>query len=31
MKRVKGVKDLNIRTVRAQDIVGVGVTIPMST
>src|SRR6202035_2435153 len=27
MKRVKGVEDLNIRIVRAQGIVGVGVTI----
>src|SRR6202023_4003432 len=27
MKRVKGVEDLNIRVVRAQGIVGVGVTI----
>jgi hypothetical protein len=26
MKRVKGVEDLNIRTIRAQGIVGVGVT-----
>jgi hypothetical protein len=26
MKRVKGVEDLNIRVVRAQGIVGVGVT-----
>jgi hypothetical protein len=30
MKRVKRVKDLNIRIVRAQGIVGVGVTTPMS-
>jgi hypothetical protein len=27
MKRVKGVEDLNVRAVRAQGIVGVGVTI----
>ena len=27
MKRVKGIEDLNIRIVRAQGIVGVGVTI----
>jgi hypothetical protein len=26
MKRVKGVEDLNVRAVRAQGIVGVGVT-----
>ena len=31
MKRVKGVENLNIRIVRAQGIVGVGVTIRMST
>jgi hypothetical protein len=31
MKRVKGVEDLNIRTIGAQGIVGVGATIPMST
>jgi hypothetical protein len=31
MKRVKGVEDLNIRSVRAQGIVGVGATIPMFT
>ena len=31
MKRVKGVEDLNIRIVRAQGIVDVGVTIRMST
>jgi hypothetical protein len=31
MKRVKGVEDLNIRFVRAQGIVGVGVIIPMPT
>jgi hypothetical protein len=30
MKRVKGVEDLNIRSVRAQGIVGVGATIRMS-
>ena len=29
MKRVKGVEDLNVRAVRAQGIVGVGVTIRM--
>ena len=29
MKRVKGVEDLNIRIVRAQGIVGVGVTTRM--
>jgi hypothetical protein len=29
MKRVKGVEDLNNRIVRAQGIVGVGVTTPM--
>jgi hypothetical protein len=31
MKRVKGVEDLNVRAVRAQGIVGVGVTTRMST
>ena len=31
MKGMKGVEDLNIRVVRAQGIVGVGVTIPMCT
>ena len=31
MKRVKGVEDLNIRIVRAQGIVGVGVTILIVT
>ena len=31
VKWVKGVKDLNIRIVRAQGIVGVGVTIRTST
>ena len=31
MKRVKGVENLNIRIVRAQGIVGVGVTTPMCT
>jgi hypothetical protein len=31
MKRVKGVEDLNIRIVRAQGIVDVGVIIRMST
>ena len=31
MKRVKWVEDLNIRIVRAQGIVGVGVTIRTST
>ena len=31
MKRVKGVENLNIRIVRAQGIVGVGVTIPICT
>ena len=31
MKRVKGVEDLNIRIVRAQGIVRVGVTIRTST
>ena len=31
MKRVKGVEDLNIRIVRAQGIVGVGVTIRTCT
>ena len=30
-ERVKGVEDLNIRIVRAQGIVGVGVIIPIST
>ena len=31
MERVKGVEDLNIRFVRAQGIVGVGVTTRMCT
>ena len=31
MKRVKRIEDLNIRIVRAQGIVGVGVTIHTST
>jgi hypothetical protein len=31
MKRVKGVKNLNICLIGAQGIVGVGATIPMST
>ena len=31
MKRVKGVEDLNIRIVRAQGILDVGVTTRMST
>jgi hypothetical protein len=31
MKRVKGVEDLNVRFVRAQGIVGVGVTIRTCT
>ena len=31
MKRVKGVENLNIRIVRAQGIVGVGVTTRMCT
>jgi hypothetical protein len=31
MKRVKGVKDLNIRIIRAQGIVGVGAITRMST
>jgi hypothetical protein len=31
MKRMKGVEDLNVRAVRAQGIVGVGVTIRTST
>jgi hypothetical protein len=31
MKRMKRVEDLNIRIVRAQGIVGVGVSTPMCT
>ena len=31
MKRVKGVEDLNICSISARGIVGVGVTIRMST
>ena len=31
MKRVKGIEDLNIRIVRAQGIVGAGVTTRIST